>query len=257
MELDLQSLFGLEGRTVLITGASSGIGLHAARLYSAAGAAVALAARRIERIEQAAAELRALGRRAVAIPLDVTQPDAVVPAFDAAQELLGTAPDVLLNNAGILIAERFVNQKEADVERVFATNLQGAFRVAQEAARRMMLLNRGAIINVGSTSALRNGAFMASYAASKAGLLHLGGVMALELASKGIRVNTLCPGNIETDMQAPLAAYEETMKKRTPLRRFGIVSELDGALLLLASDAGSYMTGAVVTVDGGQALSWM
>jgi NAD(P)-dependent dehydrogenase (short-subunit alcohol dehydrogenase family) len=129
--------------------------------------------------------------------------------------------------------------------------------VAQEGARRMAEMKRGSIINVASTSALRAGGFMASYAASKAGLVHGTRVMALELAGKGIRVNALCPGNIETDMQAALSQFDEAMIRRTPMRRFGKAEDLDGALLLLASDAGRYMTGAVITVDGGQTLSWM
>lgn len=131
--------------------------------------------------------------------------------------------------------------------------------VAQEAVRRMLALQRGAIVNVASTAGLRTGAYMASYAASKAGLIHLTRVMALELAAKNIRVNVLCPGNIDTEMQATLAdrGFRDGMLRRTPMRRFGKVDDLDGAFLLRASDAGRYMTGAVVTVDGGQTLSWM
>lgn len=257
MSLDYASLFGLHGRVALVTGASSGIGLHAARLFSDAGAAVALAARRLDRTETVAAELRARGRQAIAVALDVTRPDAVAPAFDAIEQQLGRSPDLLLNNAGVILAQRFVEQTEEAVGAVFDTNLRGAFRVAQEAARRMVAAAGGSIINVASTAGLRSAGLMSSYATSKAALLHLGGVMALELAGKGIRVNTLCPGNIETDMQDTLHGVEAALKKRTPMRRFGTVQELDGALLLMAGDAGRYMTGAVITVDGGQTLSWM
>lgn len=252
-------IFSLQGRTVLVSGASSGIGLHVAQTFAAAGAAVALAARRTERTAPAAAELEAAGHRAASVYLDVTDETTVSPAFDEAHRLLGAPVDVLVNNAGVLHAESFVGHAGNDLDRVVDTNLKGAFRVAQEAARRMLVLQRGSIVNVASTAGLRAGGFMASYAASKAGLIHLSQVMALELAGKNIRVNVLCPGNIETDMQAVLGqkGFHEAMLKRTPMRRFGQLDELDGAFLLLASDAGRYMTGAVITVDGGQTLSWM
>ena len=252
-------IFSLQGRTALVSGASSGIGLHVARTFAAAGAAVALAARRTERTGSSVSELVAAGHRAASVYMDVTDAGTIGPAFDEAERLLGAPIDVLINNAGVMHAETFVAHADADLDRVIDTNLKGCFRVAQEAARRMLPLRRGAIVNVSSTAGLRPGAFMASYAASKAGLIHLSRVMALELAGKGIRVNVLCPGNIDTDMQAVLGekGFHETMLKRTPMRRFGRLEDLDGAFLLLASDAGRYMTGAVITVDGGQTLSWM
>ena len=255
----LDTLFNMQGRVVLVSGASSGIGLHVARTFAAAGASVALAARRTDRIEAAAAELRALGHRATAVYLDVTDSTSIAPAFDAAEQALGAPVDVLINNAGVLHAETFVAHRDEDLDRVIDTNLKGAFRVAQEAARRMVAHKRGAIVNVASTAGLRAGAFMASYAASKAGLIHASRVMALELAGKNIRVNVVCPGNIETDMQTVLTekGFHDAMLKRTPMRRFGRSEDLDGAFLLLASDAGRYMTGAVLAVDGGQTLSWM
>ena len=251
------ALFSLKGQTVLVTGASSGIGLHIARVAAAAGAMVALAARRTELIASAAEQLRASGHRAQAFALDVTQSSEIPGVFDAVEEELGAPVDILLNNAGIMLDEKFVSQSEADIDRLFDTNLKGAFLVAQEAARRMSRIKRGSIINVASTAGLRAGAFMASYGASKAALIHLSRTMALELAGKGIRVNALCPGNIETDIQIPLASFAEPMIQRTPMRRFGKLEDLDGPFLLLASDAGRYMTGSVLTVDGGQTLSWM
>lgn len=257
--MKVDELFSLKDKTILVSGASSGIGLHVARCFSAAGAAVALASRRLDRMEPVANELVVAGRRAVAVYLDVTKPETIGPAFNTAEQHLGAPIDVLINNAGVLHAELFTAQLEVDIDRVFDTNLKGAFMVAQEAARRMMLIKRGAIVNVTSTAGIRAGSFMASYGASKAGLIHLSRVMALELAGKNIRVNVLCPGNIETDMQTALTekGFHDAMLRRTPLRRFGKPDDLDGVLFLLASEAGRYMTGSVVTVDGGQTLSWM
>jgi NAD(P)-dependent dehydrogenase (short-subunit alcohol dehydrogenase family) len=257
--MSIDALFGLNGKVALISGASSGIGLHIAGVFARAGAAVALAARRMEKTEAAARELLAEGHRACALPLDVTRTSTIAAAFDAAEQMLGAGVDVLFNNAGVAYITRFVEQDEAQIERIFDTNLKGAFLVAQEAARRMSRTGKGAIVNVASTSGLRAGGLMSSYGASKAGLLHLTRVMALELAHKGIRVNALCPGNFETEMHSTFREHglEENLLKRIPQHRFGKPEDLDGAALLLASDAGRYMTGAVIVVDGGQTLSWM
>jgi NAD(P)-dependent dehydrogenase (short-subunit alcohol dehydrogenase family) len=252
-----ESIFSLKDKTVMVSGASSGIGLHVAQRFAAAGAAVALAARRTERIDAAVRQLNDEGMRAAAVYLDVTRPETIPPAFDLAQERLGATVDVLINNAAVLHPGKFTSQLETDIDRVFDTNLKGALLVAREAARRMAVIKRGSIVNVASTAGLRAGAFMASYGASKAGLIHLTRIMALELAGKNIRVNVICPGNIETDMQESLNDFRESMLSRTPLRRFGKPDDLDGAFLLLASDAGRYMTGSVLVVDGGQTLSWM
>lgn len=257
--MNLHELFGLKGRTALVSGASSGIGLHIARLFAQAGAAVALAARRTDKLQSAARELQAEGHTACAVPLDVTRSQTIAAAFEAAEQTLGAKVDLLFNNAGAIYARRFVEQEEAEVSRIIDTNLKGSFAVAQEGARRMAAAGGGSIINVASTSGLRAGGLLASYGASKAALIHLTGIMALELAAKGIRVNALVPGNFETDMHELFRerALEENLRKRIPMRRFGQLPDLDGAALLLASDAGRYITGAVVVVDGGQTLSWM
>jgi NAD(P)-dependent dehydrogenase (short-subunit alcohol dehydrogenase family) len=257
--LDFEGLFSLRGKTAMVTGASSGIGLHVAQLFASAGASVALAARRLDRTQAAAQALRDAGHRACAVPLDLLDDASVAPAFDEAELQLGAPVNLLFNNAGVLYSGRFMEQDMTEVDKVFDTNLRGNFRVAQEAARRMAVHRDGVIVNVASTAALGVGALLSSYCASKAGLVHLTRIMALELASKGIRVNALCPGNFETDMLQTFKdkGLDQSIVARTPQRRFGRPNDLDGAALLLASDAGRYMTGVALPVDGGQLLSWM
>lgn len=253
------TLFDLTGKAAFISGASSGIGLHTARVLSEAGAAVALAARRTDKLEPEVADLRAQDNNACSVALDVTDPASIAPAWQSAEDQLGQPIDILFNNAGIIYAERFVDQDEAEIERIFDTNLKGAFLVAQEAVKQMSKRTSGSIINVASTSGIGAGAYLSSYGASKAALIHLSKVMALEVARRGIRVNVLCPGNIRTDMHSTFEerGFEENIIRRVPMGKIGEVGQLDGATLLLASDAGSYMTGSVVVVDGGQLLSWM
>ncbi|MDN8617427.1 SDR family NAD(P)-dependent oxidoreductase [Variovorax ginsengisoli] len=255
----LASLFDLRGKAAFVAGASSGIGLHTARLLARAGASVALAARRADRLGDAVTQLKEAGYRACATSLDVTQPDSISVAWADAQQQLDQPLDILINNAGVIHIERFTDQSREDVTRIFDTNLKGAFLVAQEAARQMVAQGGGCIVNVASSAGLRASGHMSSYGASKAGLIHLTHIMALELAGKGVRVNALAPGNIRTDMQASFSEHglEESIRKRIPMRRFGEPSDLDGAMLLLTSDAGRYITGAVLPVDGGQILSWM
>ena len=256
---DIAAMFRLDGKVAMVTGASSGIGLHLAGTFAAAGAKVALAARRIDRLQAAVAAIIEAGGQAVAVPLDVTKSDTIDAAFDAAEQALGGVVDILLNNSGVLYTKKFLDQEEAEIERVLDTNLKGAFLVAQVAARRMSAAGRGSIINVGSSAGLRAGSLMSIYGATKAGLLHLTRMMALELAHKGVRVNALAPGNIETAMTESFRdiGIADHVLTRIPQRRFGRPEDLDGAALLLASDAGRYMTGTVIPVDGGQTLSWM
>lgn len=255
----IEPLFDLTGRAALVTGASSGIGLHTAHTLARAGAAVALGARRIDRLESAVSALREAGHRACAVALDVTKPRTISHAWESSESQLGQPVDILFNNAGVMYLERFLSQEPSEINRVFETNLKGAFLMAQEAARHMAHRGAGSIINVASTSGLRAGGFLSSYGASKAGLIHLTRIMALELAGKGIRVNALAPGNLMTEMhgQFESRSIDENLRKRIPMRRFGTPDELDGAVLLLASKAGDYITGAVIPVDGGQLLSWM
>jgi NAD(P)-dependent dehydrogenase (short-subunit alcohol dehydrogenase family) len=255
--MSTQDLFSLAGKNAMITGASSGIGLHIAGVYARAGARVVLAARRMERIEEAVSRLREQGHEAHGVPLDVTRSQTISAAFDQAEQACGGTVDILYNNSGIIYSKPFIEQEESEIDRLFDTNLKGAMLVAQEAARRMVKRRSGVIVNIASTAGLRAGGSLSSYCASKAALIHLTHVMALELAAKGIRVNAICPGNIETDMQAALKDFEEALIKRTPMRRFGKPEDLDGVSLLLAADAGRYITGAAIPVDGGQVLTWM
>jgi NAD(P)-dependent dehydrogenase (short-subunit alcohol dehydrogenase family) len=257
--LSVSTLFDLSGRRALVTGASGGLGLHAAEVLAREGASVALAARRTTEIRAAAADLVAEGYRACGVYLDVMKPETIPAAFDSVETELGGPVDLLVNNAGILYVERFSSQSVGEMQRVIDTNLKGAFLVSQEAARRMPSHRNSCIVNIASTAGLRAAGLMSSYGASKAGLIHLAQILAVELAAQGIRVNTICPGNFETDMHAAFAGrgIADGLLKRIPQRRFGVPRDLDGPLLLLASDAGRYMTGAVLTVDGGQCVSWM
>lgn len=255
----LADLFSLDGRAALVTGASRGIGRHAAELFAKAGAAVALAGRDTSKLAQLAAHLRSGGHKAVHVHLDLERPETIAPAFDQVAHEIGHGVDLLLNNAGVLQMGRFLDQPPEEMSKVLDINLKGAFLVAQEGARRMAASSGGSIINVASTSGLRAGGQTASYGASKAGVIQMTEVAALELARKGIRVNAIAPGNMQTGMYEAIQGHglEESISKRIPMGRFGLANELDGALLLLASNAGSYITGITIAVDGGQILSWM
>ncbi len=251
------NLFSLDGRVALVTGASSGLGVQIADVLARHGAAVALAARRKVRIEEDAARLRDGGARATAVPLDVRDIGSIDGALDAVSDAFGQPADILVNCAGVIVLQPFLEQTPDDFDAVLDTNLRGAFFVSQRAALRMVSLRRGAIVNVASTAGVRPGAHLSSYSASKAGLLHLTRVMAIELARHGIRVNALVPGNFETDMHQAFVerGYADALVKRIPQRRFGQAGDLDGAVLLLVSDAGRYITGEAIAVDGGHLAS--
>lgn len=251
-------LFDLSEKTALVTGASGGLGASFARELAAAGAHVVLAARRLEKLESLANAIEASGGKALAVAMDVTDPDSVTAAFATIQETLGRPCDIIINNSGISRDDWFTRMTEEDWRAVMNTNLDGVWRVAKAGANALIDAGKpGSIINIASITARRPQHTIAAYAASKAAVEHFTHVMALELARHGIRSNAIAPGYFSTDINDEFLESEqgEKMRKRVPMRRFGEYRELAGALLLLASDAGSYMTGTTIVVDGGHLVS--
>lgn len=252
--------FSLAGRVALVTGASSGLGRHFAGLLASAGATVVLAARRADKLDEAVAQIRRIsgnGGEALALALDVTDAASVKAAFDTLAGR-GLSVDVLVNNAGIAVSRPLLEQSEADWDGVVDTNLKGAWLVGQEAACRLVAAGRGgSIVNIASITGERVAGGVAPYCVSKAGLIQLTRAMALELARAGIRVNALAPGYVSTELNQDFLASSagERLRARIPQQRFGRVEDLDGPLLLLASEAGAFITGSVLAVDGGHLVS--
>ena len=249
--------FDLQGQAALVTGASSGIGRHLAALLAAAGAKVALAARRADRLAEAAREIEAAGGRCLPIALDVTRSESVAAAVAAAEGELGPLT-ILVNNAGVTVAKPVLQHTEEEWDYVLDTNLKGAWLMAREFAQHLVDRRRpGRIINIASVLGVRTIAWVPSYSAAKAGLIHLTHVLAMELARYGILVNAIAPGYVETDFNRDFLRSEagKKLEARIPLRRVGRADDLDGAMLLLASPAGAYITGAVIAVDGGHGVA--
>lgn len=250
--------FQLVDRTALITGASSGLGAHFARVLAEAGARVVLAARRVDRLQTLVDELTADGRQAMAVSMDVTDSDSVEAAFAAVEARWGEL-DLLVNNAGIGDPVKFLEMTEGNWRSMLDTNLDGAWRVAHRASQAMARSGRGgSIINIASILGLRVGNGLSHYAVAKAGVVQLTKAMALELARDRIRVNAIAPGYFRTEMNSDYFATEhgqQYIHKQVPMRRLGQLQELDGPLLLLASDAGSFITGSVLAVDGGHLVN--
>jgi NAD(P)-dependent dehydrogenase (short-subunit alcohol dehydrogenase family) len=249
-------LFDLSVQVALVTGASSGLGARFAEVLAANGAAVILAARRVERIEAVKARIESAGGRALAVAADVTDRTAMRAAFDAAEKAFGTVT-VLVNNAGVAHAGRAVELAEEEWRRVLDTNLDSVFFWAQEAARRMLAAKkRGAIVNIASILGFGVANGVVAYSISKAAVVQLTKALALELAFKGVRVNAVAPGYFVTEINREwLQGEGAKMTRDIPAGRFGEERDLDGALLLLASDAGRYINGATIVVDGGQMVA--
>jgi NAD(P)-dependent dehydrogenase (short-subunit alcohol dehydrogenase family) len=250
-------LFDLKGRVGLITGASSGLGARFAEVLAGEGASVALIARRAERLKSVQARIERTGGRAIAIAADVTDRHAMARAFDEAEKVFGTVT-ILVNNAGVVHSGRAVELAEEEWRRVVGTDLDAVFFWAQEAARRMLSAGKtGAIVNIASVLGFGVAKGTAAYAVAKAGVVQLTKALGLELAFKGVRVNAIAPGWIVTDINRDYLASEQgaAIKREIPVGRFGEERDLDGALLLLVSDAGRFIAGTTIVVDGGQMVA--
>jgi NAD(P)-dependent dehydrogenase (short-subunit alcohol dehydrogenase family) len=247
--------FRLDGKVAIVTGASSGLGAAFALGLAEAGADVAICARRVSRLEATAEQVRALGRRCLAVPADVSQPDDCTRVVEETVRELGRV-DVLVNNAGIGTAYPATREAPEDFRRVIDVNLNGSYWMAQACGRAMK--DGGSIVNIGSVLGLTTaGLPQAAYASSKAAIIGLTRDLAQQWTGrKGIRVNALAPGFFPSEMtdQYP-DGYLEAQQARIPAGRAGEAEELTAALIFLASDAGSYVTGIVLPVDGGMLTS--
>lgn len=253
----MTEIFDITGQHVLVTGASGGLGEHFATFLAGAGANVTLAARREEALARVVEKIKSAGCKAQPVRMDITDAASIAQALDRAEAGFGPVK-VLVNNAGVAITRAAIDLDEAGWEQVVGTNLRGAWITAQAVAKRMVAQKSGgSIINIASILGLRVAGGVMPYAVSKAGLVQMTKALALEWARYGIRVNALAPGYVETELNNEFFNSEagQALVRRIPQRRLGKASELDGALLLLASGAGSYMTGAVLAVDGGHLVS--
>ncbi|MDD9902170.1 MAG: glucose 1-dehydrogenase [Rhodospirillaceae bacterium] len=246
----------LEDKHAIVTGASSGLGRHFALTLAKAGAKVAVAARRTDRLMELVDEIASFDGHALPVALDVTDPASVSKAIETAETELGRL-DILVNNAGVTQPKMAIDVTEDDWDSVVGTNLRGSWRVAQETARHMKRLGHGgSIINIASILSFGVTRQLSTYAISKAAVVQMTKAMAVELTRDNIRVNAIAPGYIETDFNRDFFATDRGKKmiSRIPQQRLGQMSDLDGALLLLAGDGSQYMTGSVITIDGGHTL---
>lgn len=255
-----EPLFDLTGRVALVTGASSGLGERFARIIARSGAAVVLAARRADLLERTRREIEAAGGRAAAVAMDVADEASVIAAYDAAEAAFGTV-DTIIANAGMNSEGSAVDLPVEEFDHVMAVNVRGAFLTAREGAKRLIgagsrETGSGRIVLIASVTANSVTPGLAVYSASKAGVQHMGKILARDWVRQGINVNSLCPGYIKTDLNA--AWFETELGKRQiadfPRRRLMDASDLDTMLLYLASDASRGVTGASFTIDDGQSL---
>jgi NAD(P)-dependent dehydrogenase (short-subunit alcohol dehydrogenase family) len=248
-------MFRLDGRTAIITGASSGLGVVMAEALAAAGANVVLAARREERIRELAASIETAGGRAIALRCDVSSEADVDRLVATARERFGSI-DVLVNNAGVADPQPAEQESLESFKRVLDVNLSGVFLCSQRCSRVMLEQKRGVIVNVASVLGVVGAGQIpqASYTASKGGVVNMTRELAAQWARRGIRVNAILPGWFPSEMTADMFDNDDGkrwIRGRTPMGRAGEPRELNGALLFLASDASSYVTGAMIAVDGG------
>jgi NAD(P)-dependent dehydrogenase (short-subunit alcohol dehydrogenase family) len=251
--------FDMSGKVSMVTGASSGFGVHFAKIMAARGAKVVVAARRVERLEALVAEIKADGGEAVAVAMDVTDSASIIAAFDQAEAAFGTVT-MLANNAGVADVRSALKIGEDDWDKMIDTNLKGVWIAGQQAAKRMIEAGvSGSIVNTASILGLRVAFGQSSYSASKAAVIQLSKAMALEWTGKGVRVNALCPGYFLTEMTASAFDSPEAQAylNSSPAGRPGDMDEMTAPFLLLASDAGSYLHGVALPVDGGQSIGRM
>jgi len=256
----MTSMFDLTGRVALITGASSGLGRRFATIVAGAGAAVVIGARRLDRLEALAAEIRAAGGRALPVAVDVTDEASIIAAYDAAEREIGPV-DTVFANAGMNSRGLALQVSAEEWDRVMAINVRGVFLTAREGARRMVEAGskdtgRGRIVLIASIGALRVLPGLTAYCASKAAVAMMGRSLAREWANRGINVNVMCPGYVETELNAGWFAEEGGRKQIAgfPRRRLMEEADLDAMALFLASDASRAVTGSVMTLDDGQTL---
>jgi 3-oxoacyl-[acyl-carrier protein] reductase len=249
-------LFDISGRTALVTGASAGLGLRFAKVLAANGARVAMVARRMDRLQDERARIEKAGGTAVAIDADVLDRAQMNRAFDLAEKAFGTVT-ILVNNAGVAHSTRAVELSEEEWRRIVGTNLDAVFFWAQEGARRMLAAKaKGAIVNIASVLGFGVSKGTVAYSTAKAGVIQMTKALGLELAFRGVRVNAIAPGWFVTDINRDyLTGAGASLTRDIPAGRFGRDGDLDGALLLLASDAGAYIAGATIVCDGGQMVA--
>ena len=262
--MQLGRSINLEGKVALVTGASSGLGQRFAQVLSQAGAKVVLASRRVERLKELRAEIEAAGGAAHVVSLDVTDVQSIKAAVAHAETEAGTI-DILVNNSGVSTIQKLVDVTPADFEFVFDTNTRGAFFVAQEVAKRMIMRANGGgngkppcrIINIASVAGLRVFPQIGLYAMSKAAVVQMTRAMALEWGRHGINVNAICPGYIDTEINHYLWETEQGQKLQSmlPRRRVGKPQDLDGLLLLLAADESQFINGSIISADDGFGLA--
>ena len=251
-----KNILDMTGRVALVTGAGTGLGARFCMALAEHGAAVAAVARRAEKVEAVAEAIRKAGGRAIAVSGDVTDSASIKAAFDAAEQAFGTV-DAVVANAGIAVPGRAVEISDEDWGETMATNLDGVFYTAREAAQRLLKAGKpGAIVNIASILGYGVGKGNASYAVSKAAVIQMTQALAIEWAFKNIRVNAIAPSYVVTDINRDYLTSGKgaEMTREIPVGRFGREEDLDGALLLLLSNAGAFMTGTTVTVDGGQRI---
>lgn len=243
----------LSGQIALVTGAGSGLGRQFALALAGQGAAVAVAGRRLDRLEEVVGEIAGRGGRAVAVRLDVTDADSIVAGVDAVESALGL-PGILVNNAGVPDAKRAHRMPLELVDRVLATNLRGPWLLATEVASRLIAAERpGRIVNIGSMSGFQYGGEGAAlYSVTKAAVHRMTEVLAVEWARHGINVNAIAPGAFSSEMMDGMLERMGDFSQSFPRRRLGSPEQLDSTLLMLVSPASEAVTGTVVKVDDGQ-----